>query len=279
MTNQQSKSPAVKIFPILKWPGGKRWLVVTGQLPIPSTYLRYVEPFLGGGAVFFHMDSKRSLLSDINRDLINLYKTIKKYPDELYHLMTLHNKRHGKKYYYEIRNKTPDNDIENAAKFLYLNRTCWNGLYRVNLNGVFNVPIGTKTSVIFDTDDFRVISKRLSRAKIVCSDFEPIIDQCEADDFLFVDPPYTVQHNYNNFRKYNERIFSWDDQIRLRDAVLRGESRGVKIAVTNGDHPSIRKLYSGIGTYIQLHRHSRLAGDPTKRRKTSEAIFAINYNV
>jgi DNA adenine methylase len=193
--------------------------------------------------------------------------------------MVQHQNRHNKKYYYKIRKAKPDNDIEKAARVLYLNCTCWNGLYRVNLNGDFNVPIGTKTSVIFDTDDFRVVSKRLHKAKIVCSDFESVINQCEEEDLLFVDPPYTVQHNYNNFRKYNERIFSWDDQIRLRDAISRAESRGVKIVATNGDHPTIRNLYSDIGTYTKLRRHSQLAGDPTKRRMTTEAIFLVNYTV
>jgi DNA adenine methylase len=266
------------IIPPLKWAGGKRWLVNADLLPFPSKIERYVEPFLGSGAVFFHLQPKKAILSDINKELICLYKVIKNHPQELFVAMKAHRKHHDADYYYRVRASAPKDKVGVAARFLYLNRTCWNGLYRVNLKGKFNVPIGTKDSVIFDTDDFEGLSKLLKRASIKHSDFEPIVDGCDAGDFLFLDPPYTTQHNYNGFIKYNEKIFSWEDQIRLRDSVFRAATRGVIIALTNADHSSIKKLYKGLGKYTRLHRQSVLAGIAEKRCPTTEALFLANVD-
>src|SRR5262249_52089089 len=155
-----------------------------------------------------------------------------------------------------MRSARPTGSLERAARFLYLNRTCWNGLYRVNLKGEFNVPIGTKQSVLFEYDDFPEISRLLTNARLLCSDFERVIDATREGDFLYVDPPYIVLHNYNGFLKYNERIFRWTDQVRLRNALLRARHRGVSIVVTNADHASIHQLYRKFGQYQQLQRCS-----------------------
>lgn len=264
--------------PFLKWAGGKRWLVSCGQLPKPARFVRFVEPFLGSAAVYFSIRPKKALLSDMNADLILLYKQIKKAPDALQRLMNNHQRKHSADYYYAVRAKRPKSDLEAAARFLYLNRTCWNGLYRVNLKGDFNVPIGTKNTVVFESDDFVALAEMLKSATLKCSDFEPIVDGCKEGDFLYVDPPYTVQHNFNGFLKYNERIFNWADQMRLRDALVRAKARGVAIAATNADHDSIHTLYAGVGEYHQLKRHSVLAGDASKRRETTEALYFTNYD-
>lgn len=261
--------------PFLKWAGGKRWLVSAELFSAPA-YNRYVEPFLGSAAVFFHLQPERAILSDVNEDLIALYKIIRDKPVELYKVMQEHQRNHRKTYYYKMRSHQPRTELRRAARFLYLNRTCWNGLYRVNLSGEFNVPIGTKSTVIFDTDDFVTISSALKNADIRCADFEVIIDECERGDFLFVDPPYTVQHNFNNFIKYNEKIFSWEDQIRLRDSLQRAAERGVAIISTNADHESVRQIYGGIAQYKQIHRHSVLAADSNRRGATTEALFLMN---
>jgi DNA adenine methylase len=262
-----------ELNPFLKWAGGKRWLLSRGVLPVSKKFNRYCEPFLGSAAIFFSMLPNRAILSDINKDLIHLYKIMRDHPKELYAQMLKHQNLHSKEYYYRIRSSLPNNEITRASNFLYLNRTCWNGLYRVNKRGEFNVPIGTKNSVIFDGEDFIKISTALKFANIICSDFEPVIDSCTADDFIFIDPPYTVQHNNNNFLKYNENIFRWDDQIRLRDSLVRAKSRGVSFIVTNADHCSIRSLYSGICTYQKMQRHSVLAGKSSCRNMTTEALF------
>jgi len=264
--------------PFLKWAGGKRWLASAELLPIPSDYERYIEPFLGGAAVFFSLCPDRAILSDINPDLIGLYQIIKSDPAGLQNLMEVHQELHDKDYYYKMRAYKPRCELRKAARFLYLNRTCWNGLYRVNIKGDFNVPIGTKDAVVLDTDDFKNVSKTLKNATLKCVDFEKSIDQADEGDFLFLDPPYTVKHNYNGFIKYNEKIFSWDDQVRLQKAVVRAASRGVYIAITNADHNSIHQLYEGIGKYIQLQRHSVLAGSADKRIPTTEAMYLINIS-
>ena len=154
-----------------------------------------------------------------------------------------------------------------------LNRTCWNGLYRVNLNGVFNVPIGTKTNVVLPTDNYQGISNLLKKARLMNRDFEPIIAKAKEGDLLFIDPPYTVKHNNNNFRKYNENIFSWKDQIRLCNSLEVAKARGTKIILCNADNESVIKLYKGIGKIFKLNRQSKLAADPSKRQNTTEIVI------
>ncbi|OBZ94325.1 DNA methyltransferase [Pararhizobium polonicum] len=264
------------VSPILKWAGGKRWLVVADRLPKPSKYQRYVEPFLGSGAVFFHLKPSSAILSDLNADLINLYKVVRDNPWEFEERMHAHQAMHSKEYYYQIRAKLCVDADAAAARFLYLNRTCWNGLYRVNKRGEFNVPIGTKQAVVMSTDDFLAVSETLKRAELRNEDFEKIIDETQHGDFLFVDPPYTVQHNFNGFLKYNEQIFSWQDQIRLSNALQKAANRGVSIVLTNADHESVRQLYVQKFQYRKLARQSVLAGKSNKRGGTTEAIFTCN---
>ena len=162
-----------------------------------------------------------------------------------------------------------------AAQFLYLNRTCFNGLYRENLRGTFNVPIGAKDRVIFDNEDFCKISEVLKSAKIYASDFENVIDSAIDGDFIFADPPYTTAHNVNGFVKYNQRIFSWQDHIRLKEAVVRAAGRGVKVVLTNADNESIRKLYDDVGEYRTVERMSVIAGNAQFRRATTEAMYVL----
>lgn len=264
------------VEPFLKWAGGKRWLANTNQLPRPASFDRYIEPFLGGGAIFFHLNPRRAILSDINCELIQLYQVIRDNPAELMERMLDHHNLHNQQYYYQVRAAIPEDAIERAARTMYLNRTCWNGLYRVNLKGVFNVPIGTKSTVVFDHDDFTSIAERLNTAEIHCCDFEESISEAQQGDFLFVDPPYTVRHNMNGFIKYNENIFSWNDQIRLRDAVAGAISRGAAVVVTNADHDSVRELYENVCDYRSVARASVLASETARRGKTTEALFSAN---
>lgn len=197
-------------------------------------------------------------------------------PAELYRQLQYHQGQHNKDHYYAVRGAKPTDPVLSAARTLYLNRTCWNGLYRVNLKGNFNVPIGTKDTVIFDGEDFGKFSEVLKNAELFVSDFEATIDKSESGDFLFVDPPYTVRHNLNGFIKYNERIFSCADQERLRDSIRRAIGRGVAVVVTNADHASVRELYEDFCDYEKLDRFSVLSGKSTFRGRTSEALFVAN---
>ncbi len=262
--------------PFLKWAGGKRWLASSADFPDFKGCHRYIEPFLGGGAVFFSLKPDVAILSDLNGDLIDVYTVIKDSPDDLRSAMLIHQENHSRQYYYQVRANVPEDKLLRAARFLYLNRTCWNGLYRVNLKGEFNVPIGTKNTVLYEKEDFSKIAQILCKAKILHSDFEETIGMAQYGDFLFIDPPYTVRHNVNGFVKYNEKIFSWADQVRLRDAVAGAIRRGVRVALTNADHPSIWDLYEGLCCYKRLHRPTVLAGKGGKRGQTTEALFTAN---
>lgn len=264
-----------ELKPFLKWAGGKRWLVEKHRDVFPSFSGKYVEPFLGGGSVFFYIAPEKSLISDVNGRLIECYKMMRDDPVGIETALMRHHKNHSADYYYHMREKYFKRSTERAAQFIYLNRTCFNGLYRVNKNGTFNVPIGTKTKIIDGREDFYSISEFLSRADIECSDFEITIDSAENDDFIFVDPPYTVKHDLNGFLKYNEKIFSWDDQVRLRDAILRAHKRGAKILLTNAAHASVVKLYEGIGKHRFIQRSSVLAGKSGARGSVRELLVAI----
>lgn len=265
----------VTLEPLLKWPGGKRWLMRSGQLLIPKRYRSYYEPFLGGGAIFFYLQPTNGLISDKNAELINLYRVVRDYPNKIKKKMEQHQLLHCKEHYYEVRNLEPKCTIDRAARFLYLNRACWNGLYRVNSKGRFNVPIGTKQKIVFDYDDFARMSRVLKNVSLRCSDFESVIDKAQKNDFIFADPPYTVKHNLNGFIRYNEDIFSWQDQERLFSALERAANRGCFIAVTNADHENVRDLYKN-ATYQQVSRSSVIAGVGGKRGIVTEAIFTFN---
>lgn len=255
--------------PILKWAGGKRWLVRQSPDIFPEKFNKYIEPFLGGGAVFFHLLPKKALLSDLNRDLIEMYQAIKNdWASVLAHLVE-HQKHHSRDYYYLQRANIPSDFSARAARLLYLNRTCWNGLYRVNMQGGFNVPIGTKSSVILDTDDFESLSRILSTVDLKVSDFEESINSARKNDFVFVDPPYTVKHNMNGFIQYNENLFKWEDQVRLCKAVERAANRGAKVLVLNAHHESIRSLYSDY-EMLTLSRSNVLSGKSEFRGKFQE---------
>lgn len=261
--------------PFLKWAGGKRWLFDSKQFCLPPFEGCYFEPFLGGGAAFFANQPANAFLSDANARLIELYTVVRDDLEEFVCKLKKHAEAHSKEYYYEIRARKMNKPATRAAQFLYLNRTCWNGLYRENLRGQFNVPIGTKQTVIFETDDFPSWSNALSRKTITCQDFEATIDQAEHGDFIFADPPYTVRHNTNGFVKYNQNIFAWEDQIRLRNALERAALRGAQFAVTNADHESIRDLYAGFGTHRQVRRHSIIAGQSAHRSLSTELLVTL----
>ncbi|MGB5787651.1 MAG: Dam family site-specific DNA-(adenine-N6)-methyltransferase [Stenotrophomonas geniculata] len=274
MQTRQSRSEnsSLKLIPPLKWAGGKRWFVARHLDLVPDTFERYVEPFLGSGAMFFALRPHASLLSDLNGELVNLYSCIRSHPQRIKNALRRHHAAHCEEYYYRVRAGRPRSDVGKAARMLYLNRTCWNGLYRVNKKGEFNVPIGTKDSVILESDDFQALSQVLHSAEIVCGDFEFILDRSGAGDFVFIDPPYTVAHNNNGFVKYNERLFGWEDQIRLRLAVDRAVSRGAKVLITNAAHASIYELYEGY-EQITVSRAGIIAGSAASRGSFGEVVI------
>ena len=264
---------AQPLTPFLKWAGGKRWLAEQVLDLIPDKFSTYYEPFLGSGAIFFSLRPGAAVLSDVNADLINAYTSIRDHSEKVNVALRHHHLHHSKTYYYEVRAKNLRASHTRAAQFIYLNRTCWNGLYRVNLSGAFNVPIGTKTKVILDTDDFPATADLLRRAELHCRDFEETINQAGLNDVIFADPPYTIHHNHNGFIKYNENIFSWQDQIRLRDAVVRAAARGAKVIMTNANHDSVRALYHEGFSLTPISRMSIIAGSSSARKAYEELLI------
>jgi len=265
----------VSLVPFLKWAGGKRWFVAKYNHLLPKKFDKYIEPFLGGGAIYFHLRPAKAILGDCNADLVATYAAIRDNWEVVRSILRRHQRNHSTDYYYAERDRVRRSGTERAAQFLYLNRTCWNGLYRVNLRGRFNVPIGTKQNVLLDTDNFDYISVMLKSATLLYADFEITLSHAKKGDFAIVDPPYVVNHNMNGFLKYNEKIFSWADQLRLREAVERARRRGVKVLVLNANHKSVRDLYRDFGREYELPRHSVLAGNPSYRKPSSEiAILA-----
>ncbi|WP_456814092.1 DNA adenine methylase [Bradyrhizobium sp. USDA 4529] len=263
------------VVPFLKWAGGKRWLLKTYPELFPEKFDTYLEPFLGSGAIFFGLKPARAFLSDRNSVLVECYDALRADHRRVERHLAVHAANHCARYYYDVRGRSYRTPSTRAAAFLYLNRVCWNGLYRVNLRGQFNVPLGTKTAVLLDTDNFSETAKRLSVAKIAATDFEKTIDVAGSSDFIFADPPYTVKHNNNGFIKYNEALFEWADQVRLKEALERASKRGALFMLTNADHSSIRRLYQGM-RIRKVRRFSVLSGDASFRGETSEVVIT-NY--
>jgi DNA adenine methylase len=265
------------MVPFLKWPGGKRWLIARYASLLPSAFGRYFEPFLGGGSVFFHIEPDRAVLGDTNAELIATYRAVKHRRMRLEKLLAAHQRRHSPEHYYRVRDTVPGDWVERAARTIYLNRTCFNGMYRVNLAGEFNVPIGTKTAVLMPTDDFAGAARLLRRAKLLVSDFEPLIDEAEEGDLVFADPPYITGHNNNGFVKFNDLLFKWTDQVRLANALARARDRGVKVVATNAAHSGVRDLYRQRGFKLQtVERYSSISGTAEYRAHFQELIILAN---
>lgn len=257
----------------MKWAGGKRWFVQTHPEFLPGVFNTYIEPFLGGGSVYFHLGPRRAILGDANPDLICAYHGVQAFPREVEEQLRRHHAKHNSEYYYQVRDSEPDNLPERAARVIYLNRTCFNGIYRVNRLGKFNVPVGSRSQVVFETDDFSATSRLLRSARIYLSDFERTIERAKEGDLIFADPPYTVRHNNNGFVKYNENLFSWTDQIRLAEALRRARDHGVMVVSTNAAHDTVRELYEPHGFETRVvSRFSAIAADATKRKTFDELV-------
>ena len=259
--------------PFIKWAGGKRWILESEQLALPHFAGRYFEPFLGGAAVFFHVAPAKSVLSDVNSRLIDTYRAIKSDWRLVENELKRMQKLHSREFYYQERSRVRRTLHTRAAQFLYLNRTCWNGLYRENLSGKFNVPIGTKTQIVLPDDDFESVSKVLQSAKLSACDFEQTIGLAGDGDLVFLDPPYTTAHNTNGFVKYNQNIFSLNDQIRLRRCTEEALSRGARVVMTNANHETIHELYSDLGSPEIVTRASVISGNASARGKTTEVLY------
>jgi DNA adenine methylase len=264
--------------PFLKWAGGKRWLSQHAERLVPLKFGHYREPFVGGGAMFFALAPTRGVLSDINEDLICCYRQIKYNWQKVEAGLRHYAGKHSSEFYYLVRSMAPRSELKKAVRFLYLNRSCFNGIYRVNQFGEFNVPKGSKDRIIFPYDDFRRVSEDLKGIDLRVCDFEDVINDSKSGDFIFCDPPYTVTHNNNGFIRYNDRLFAWEDQVRLCNALKSADRRGVHFLLTNANHLVVRNLYEKDFRIETLVRASVIAADNENRGKFDE-IIVTNYAV
>lgn len=267
---QQSVSPR----PFLKWAGGKSKLIEQYIPYFPKNFRTYYEPFLGGGAVFFHLNPPSAFLADINPELVNAYRCVKDDVETLIQSLEIHQLRHNKDYYYEIRKQNGITKIERAARLIYLNKTCYNGLYRENSQGEFNVPIGKyKNPKICNAAVLRSASAALQQAGIDGRSFEYILENASSsDDFVYFDPPYHPLSATSNFTAYSRSSFTQDDQISLRDVFAELARRGVKVMLSNSDCPFIRQLYSDFNIY-SISSLRRINSNGSKRGLISEVLI------
>jgi DNA adenine methylase len=244
----ESPSPA---GPIVKWAGGKSRL--TGELlsRSPDRFRRYFEPFLGGAALYFRLAPRFGVLSDCNADLINMYRCVAWNVEAVIRRLGKHRAVHSEEHYYQMRERwnTPGGlsaDVDRAAAFIYLNKTCYNGLWRVNSRGKFNVPVGRYDEPsIFDPTALRAASGLLKRAEIGTCHFADAVAVAKAGDFVYFDPPYHPLSETANFTAYTAGSFGPDDQRQLADLARLLVLRGCTVMISNSDTPFIRDLYRG----------------------------------
>lgn len=262
------------IQPFLRWAGGKKWLIPLIDALIDGLdYKNYYEPFLGGASVFFSIGiPKHAYLSDINAELIETYMEVKDHPNEVIKELKL--LKNTEADYYRIRNCVPETPIKRAARFIYLNQTSYNGLYRVNLKGEYNVPYGFRKAMQYDYDRIQNASKKLQKAKLKSEDFAAKKYRIKEGDLVFLDPPYTVSHNENGFIKYNQKLFSLKDQYKLSDYIQFISNKGAFYILTNAAHDTVKELFNNDNcTMLTLNRSSLIGGKNAKREKVSEFIF------
>lgn len=273
--------------PFVKWAGGKSQLIPQIIRLMPSRFARYFEPFLGGGAVFFHTASynRNAFLSDINLDLINAYKIIRNNVEELITALKYHQDEYSKSpksYYYQLRDKTKGlNKIENAARFITLNKTCYNGLYRVNKKGLFNVPIGRyKNPLICDPVNLRKMSIVLSQSASYLGviDYKKIlVEKADKDDFVYLDPPFHPISNTANFTSYTNNGFTLEDQKELATIFKELTRRGCKLLLSNSNTEEIRRLYSDFSHLTELALVNRSINAVGSKRVGHVELLIRNY--
>lgn len=263
--------------PMLKWVGGKRQL-----LPIISKYIPkyndYYEPFLGGGAVLFHLKPKKAFVNDLNKKLINVYNIIKYKYDELIDLLKEYQNNISSDFYYKTRDKFNNNisDIESAACFIYLNKTCFNGLYRENKCGKFNASWGKYKNInIFDEKNIKEISNYLYNVIISCGNYIECTKSSSKDDFVYFDPPY-YPINKSSFTKYNQNNFLEKQQEELFEEFVRLDKIGCKVLLSNSNTDYIKKLYRGF-EIIEISAKRNVNSDHTGRKPSNIEVLIKNY--
>lgn len=258
--------------PFLSWAGSKRRFINKLTPHLPPEIGRYYEPFLGGGSLYFLLNPSRATIGDLNHGLVETYRTVR---DDVEAVISALKKWHyQKEEYYRVRDHyQPRSASTKAARFIYLNKTCWNGLYRESRDGHFNVPFGRRNSPDFLDDELlRACSRALKGAALRTGDFAATTKDAVRGDFVYFDPPYVTSHNNNGFVHYNARLFTWQDQLRLAKEAQRLARMGVNVWVTNAAHAPLTRLYNGFRK-VAISRSSTIAGDSSARGTSREVLL------
>lgn len=292
-TTQSSQIPvrtaSVLPKPFLKWAGGKTQLLAQFAPFFPKNFYRYHEPFVGSAAVYWQIFSLRqqgilhfhhAFLTDSNAELINCYLVIQSGVSELIEALARHRENHGKTYYYHVRALKVESlsPIERAARFIYLNKTCFNGLYRVNKAGQFNVPMGSYVNPrIFDPDELLNANFALQNVSPAVADFREVLDRATANDFIYFDPPYAPVSKTSSFTSYTAESFGEQMQRELASIYRELDRRGCKVMLSNSWVESILDLYQGF-TCLELKASRAINSNALKRGKISE-LLVVNYDI
>ncbi|MFC1454767.1 DNA adenine methylase [Candidatus Undinarchaeota archaeon] len=278
----QSNTEKIQIPTFVKWAGGKTQLISQYKPLFPKQVKRYFEPFLGSGAVFFYLKQKFPLmeahLSDVSKELINCYSMVRGRRPTLIELLKQHKALHSKNYYYKVRalDKKSLTNVSRASRLIYLNKTCFNGLYRVNSKGQFNVPIGDyKNPGIVREETLNLASKLLRGAKISAGKFEDIATKARKGDFIYFDPPYMPLSKTSNFTSYTKNSFDLEDQTRLAELFKRLDKKGCKLMLSNSNLPIMRELYKGYDIRT-VNARRLISCDPNGRGHIKEVVVR-NY--
>jgi len=273
--------------PFVKWAGGKRQLIPILNENLPKSFGTYYEPFIGGGALLFHILAERNAqkcsISDLNSDLVLTYTTIRDKIDGLVSSLKNHEKNYqkdSKTYYYSVRESNPRSEIEKTSRLLFLNRTCFNGLYRVNSKGKFNVPLGRYTNPnIVNENNLRSVSAVLntSKVEIKCRDFESILRDAKKSDLVYFDPPYQPVSDTANFTSYTNKSFTYDDLHRLSELCLKLDSKGCKVLLSNSDSKEVAKIFSDTPWKINKIQANRSINSNSKKRTGHFELLIKNY--
>jgi len=284
---QQFKQVLLTPKPFVKWAGGKRQLIPILSENLPQTMGTYFEPFLGGGALLFHILSERHGqicgISDLNSDLVLTYITIRDNPDELINSLKNHAKSYqkdSKSYYYSIRESNPRSSVEKTSRLLFLNKTCFNGLYRVNSKGKFNVPLGRYTNPnIVNEENIRSVSQVLQSRNILikCRDFESVLGEAKKDDLVYFDPPYQPVSNTANFTSYTHKSFTYDDLKRLAKLCLKLDSKGCKVMLSNSNSQEVADMFDAKQWRLKKIKANRSINSNSKKRTGHFELLIKNY--
>ncbi len=284
---QQYDQILVTPKPFVKWAGGKRQLIPILNQNLPISFGTYYEPFLGGGALLFHIltdnNSQKCSISDLNSDLVLAYTTIRDRIDALISSLKNHEKNYQKdseSYYYSIRESNPRSEIEKTSRLIFLNRTCFNGLYRVNSKGKFNVPLGKYSNPnIINEENLHAVSHILqsSRISIKCRDFEAVLRDAKKGDLVYFDPPYQPVSSTANFTSYTNKDFTYDDLTRLAGLCLKLDSRGCKVLLSNSDSKEVVDIFSKHPWKITKIEANRSINSNSKKRTGHFELLIKNY--